>query len=144
MVNFKDHLQRTCAEPDPPGTFRGTIMATITHSHTGETELRQCEYVIEPTLGSKYANIAFWITKGGVTGYESFVLRDDRGLNEFSLNRIFIDERGGIWHACAGGMGWSKMTITNKALREAIGPWLFDATAPALEGANKYQDGNKG
>jgi hypothetical protein len=127
MVDFAKHLKNPPREGEHH-VIRGTLTASIvkeTSSGQHTTTERECEWFIGPyKAGSMGVWTTFQILKGGVTGHESFVLRDDRGLNRFSLDRIFIDDPDGRWCACAGGMGWATMYIPNSALREAIQQWL--------------------
>lgn len=124
MVDFTKHLK----QPHPPhdgGIIRGTFSARIEPASGSEPHDRECEWEIGPYNAIQGEWTTFKITKGGVTGYESFILKDDEGLYRYSLNRIFIRDPDGHWCANAGGGGWDAMYISNAALREAIQQWIY-------------------
>ncbi len=117
MVDFAQHLSRPI--------LTGIFLALIKPTHNGNHYYRSCEWKISVYASiSKGGWISFKITKGGVTGHESFIIHDDRGFNHHMLKRIFITDPDGIWCANAGGMGLDAMVVNNKVLREAIQAWL--------------------
>jgi hypothetical protein len=124
MVNFAEHLKHPPKEEDP-NIIRGTLTGWIKCNRTGEVTQRKCEWEIGPYAAYGGTSTTFKITKGGVTGFESFTLRDaDQILHSFALKRIFVDDPEGYWSANAGGGGWDAMRIRNHELRAAIQQWL--------------------
>lgn len=127
MVNFLEHLKNSPKKKDP-NVITGTLTAWVKSQRTGDVVQRKCTWEIGPYASSHGEWIAFSIVKGGVTGYESFIIREEEskgeGLRSYSLDPLFRTNRGGYWPACAGGMGWDEMRIQNRDLRAAIQQWL--------------------
>lgn len=121
MVDFAKHLKNPPLKTDP-NLLTGHIMARI-EPKNHPPRYRECEWEIGPYPSSFGEWTVFRITEGGVTGHESFVLRDDRGLNRYALERIFR-EPDGEWCACAGGSGWNAMYLPHSELISAIQQWL--------------------
>jgi hypothetical protein len=86
-----------------------------------EAERRVCDWKVGTYPSSFGPWITFSITKGGVTGYESFVLKDDKGISRPTIEWIFTAP---CWSACAGGMGWPEMRTQIEPLREIVNQWL--------------------
>ncbi|KKK74475.1 hypothetical protein LCGC14_2883370 [marine sediment metagenome] len=125
MVDFAKHCKNPPKEKDP-NTITGTLTGWIKRRGTGKVTQRECEWEIRLYPSLHGAWVAFWITKGGVTGYESFIIdyEEGKGLNDHALDRIFRTDPKGYWSACAGGVGWDEMRIQNQELRDAIQQWL--------------------
>jgi len=125
MIDFAKHLKNPPKEKDP-SIITGTLTGWVKSRRTGDVIQRECTWEIGPYPSSHGEWITFSIVKGGVTGYESFVIdyEEGRGLNDYALDRIFRTEPKGYWCACAGGMGWDEMRIQNRDIRAAIQQWL--------------------
>ncbi len=124
MVDFSRYLKEPPKEADP-NILTGTFMARIQPSRGRRHYERECRWEISPYPTESFGEwIGIRITKGGITGYESFILGDDKGLKHHALERIFITDRDGDWCCCAGGMGWDAMYVTNADLRVAIQQWF--------------------
>ena len=120
MVDFKKHLK------DPQRSsplFSGELTAWINKSEAPEEEAspRTCKWEIRPYDSMHGEWITFYITKGGVTGYESFVLRDEKEILVQTIEWIFTEK---YWSACAGGSGWNAMRVPTAPIRSAVNKWL--------------------
>ncbi len=122
MVDFSQLLKDSSSEKDE-NILTGTMTALVGRNEDSLQE-RKCQWEIGSYPSSQGEWITFRITEGGVTGYESFVIRDERGLNAYTLDPPFVDDPMGVWHACAGGMGWNVMILRNTDVRMAVQQWL--------------------
>lgn len=123
MVDFAKHLKNPGSRNSSPQ--RGELIAWIKKNSAPASEAKQrtCEWEIRPYASMHGEWIVLYITKGGVTGYESITLEDEKAIHEHTIEWIFGKDRK-FWTACAGGMGWDEMRVPIEQLRSIINQWM--------------------
>lgn len=124
MVDFSKHLKNPPKAPDP-SIITGKALARIIPSiKSKEPYTREYTWEIGPYQSHAGEWISFKVTKGGVTGFESFVIRDEEDVQYHVLNRLFAQDPDSDYCACAGGMGHDAMFLCNKDVQDAVRQWL--------------------
>lgn len=106
------------------GTFLGWYRSRHWDGTFGKVDSQECEWEISEYLTTSNPNpwIALRITKGGVTGWESFILEDEHGPD---LRTLAKWAHCPYWSACAGTPGsWKEMRVAGPNVRDAIRQYL--------------------
>lgn len=137
MVDFVKALRELREKnPTPPQSadphrLTGKLIAFRRHHTTNLLSQHECEWEIGPYKANSGDWTTFRISKGGVTGYESFVLVDEKGLDWTKIRDIFSWP---YWSACAGTPGsWDEMRIDQSEMRRVLLEWLSQLQHEEIE-----------
>lgn len=126
MVDFSKHLKGTQNEREPV-LMSGTLISWTlpVGGDPAEAKQRECEWEIvtrtSPRDGAQWE--VFLITKGGVTGFESFSLSDEDGLMLYTMGRFGNPK--GYWSACAGTLrSWHQQRVPHQQMMPILSEYL--------------------
>ena len=126
--------------PEKPKVFAsGPIKLFRKHRSTGEVTQSEGTYTIglyEPISGPPWTSFRL---EGGPTGYESFVLVDDKGPHISTINSVLNSP---YWSACAGTTDrWDECRVHRNEMRRVLIPWI---EAAGFEGACTFCGSSQG
>lgn len=119
MVDFAKHLKNGSSEK--PENLNGTLASWVLAVGGVPEDAQQVECAWE--IVEEENRTWFSLRTGGVTGYESFGLEDDRGINLHVLSRFGNPK--GSWTACAGTLNsWKQQKVAHEIMMPILLQWL--------------------